>query len=82
MVQGIIDLYYIDEQDDVILVDYKTDFVKTDENELIEKYVGQLTLYKQAIEKATGKKVKEVYIYSTYLNKDIKVSLQNLTKIV
>jgi len=82
LVQGIIDLYYVDEQDNVVLVDYKTDFVKTDEKELIEKYVGQLTLYKQAIEEATSKKVTEVYIYSTYLNKEIKVPLQNLTKIV
>lgn len=28
LVQGIIDLYYIDENDNIILVDYKTDQVK------------------------------------------------------
>ena len=38
LVQGIIDLYYIDKNDKLILVDYKTDYVANDEQELVDKY--------------------------------------------
>lgn len=72
LVQGVIDLYYIDEQENITLVDYKTDR-NVDENELIERYEFQLDLYKQAIEKSLNKKVSKAYIYSTYLNKAISV---------
>lgn len=70
LVQGIIDLYYIDENDNLILLDYKTDYVE-DEKELIEKYSKQLEFYTRALEEATGKKVYKRYIYSTYLGKEI-----------
>ena len=72
VVQGIIDLYYINQHDETILVDYKTDYV-TDNNEqiLIEKYKVQLQTYARAIEQATGKKVDKIYIYSLYLGKEI-----------
>ena len=72
LVQGIIDLYFVDENDNIILVDYKTDYVaNNDEQELINKYKGQLDIYKRALEQALNKKVKEVYIYSTFLNKEL-----------
>ena len=48
LIQGIIDLFYINEQDELILVDYKTDYVK-DEEELLEKYNKQLELYEMAL---------------------------------
>lgn len=73
LVQGIIDLYYIDEKDNLILVDYKTDYVKDNEHELIEKYAKQLEIYKRALEEALGKKVYKTYIYSAYLEKSIEV---------
>ena len=73
LVQGIIDMYYEKENGNLVLIDYKTDFVEKDENELKEKYKIQLNLYKQALEEGTNKKVEEVYIYSLYLNKAIKV---------
>ena len=72
LVQGIIDLYYINKQNEVVLVDYKTDYIRT-ENELIEKYKEQLNLYKQALENALNTKVKKTYIYSTYLGKAIEL---------
>ncbi|MBO5479391.1 MAG: helicase-exonuclease AddAB subunit AddA [Clostridia bacterium] len=72
LVQGIIDLYYIDKNDNMILVDYKTDFVKQEE-ELIVKYKKQLEIYKGALEEATGHKVDNVYIYSICLQKTITV---------
>ena len=72
LVQGIIDLYYITNDEKIVLVDYKTDRVKSEE-ELIEKYKVQLNIYKRAIEKSLNKKVDKVYIYSVYLGKEIEV---------
>ena len=73
LVQGVIDLYYIDKNGEVILVDYKTDYIKKGKNELIYKYQSQLLLYKRALEEALQTKVSKVYIYSTYLNEVIEV---------
>ena len=74
LVQGIIDLYYIDKDDKLKLVDYKTDYVKVgNENELREKYKTQIELYSRALEKAFGKKVDERYLYSVYLGKEIPI---------
>ena len=72
LVQGVIDIYYISKDDKLILVDYKTDFVK-EEKELIERYKSQLDLYKRALEKALNRKVDKECIYSTYLNKCIEI---------
>ena len=73
LVQGIIDLYYINENDKLVLVDYKTDYVeKGKEEELLNKYRKQLDLYKRALESALNRKVDKVYIYSVYLEKEIK----------
>ena len=72
LVQGMIDLYYIDEQDNLILVDYKTDYVETGKEQiLIEKYKEQLDFYKQALEEALNRKVDRIEIYSTYLQKSV-----------
>ena len=73
LVQGIIDLYYEKENGNLVLIDYKTDFVEKNEKELIEKYKVQLDIYKKALEEGTNKIVEEVYIYSLYLNKEIKL---------
>ena len=73
LVQGIIDLYYINENDKLVLVDYKTDYVeKGKDEELLNKYRKQLDLYKRALESALNRKVDKVYIYSVYLEKEIK----------
>ena len=74
LVQGIIDLYFVNESGQVVLVDYKTDYVENgNEFELVEKYKNQLDLYKQALENALGAKVDKVYIYSVYLDKEIEI---------
>ena len=77
LVQGIIDLYYIDENDRLILVDYKTDYTE-DGKDLIEKYKIQLELYKKALEESLNRKVDEIYIYSTYLTRPILYNLCEL----
>lgn len=76
LVQGIIDLYFIDKNDKLILLDYKTDFVENGrEQDLVIKYKEQLNLYKQALEDALHRKVDKVYIYSVYLEKEIEVEI-------
>lgn len=71
-IQGIIDLYFINENSNIELVDFKTDRLNKDE-EFIENYKVQLDTYAYALEKITGKKVEQKHIYSLYLNKDIKL---------
>ncbi|MCL2341991.1 MAG: PD-(D/E)XK nuclease family protein [Firmicutes bacterium] len=74
LVQGIIDLYFVDANDKIVLVDYKTDYVKDgSEQELIEKYKNQLNIYKKAIEESTETSVNETYIYSVYLHKTLQI---------
>ena len=68
LAQGVIDLYYITKDDKLILLDYKTDYVK-EEKELVDKYKVQLEIYKKALEKSLDKKVDKTYIYSLYLGK-------------
>ena len=70
LVQGIIDLYYINENDELILVDYKTDYIE-EERQLVERYNTQLDLYRRALEQALDKRVAKTYIYSTCLEKEI-----------
>ncbi len=68
LVQGIIDLYYIDKDNKLILVDYKTDYVPNGDVSILEKkYEVQLTLYKRALEGALNKKVDKAMIWA--LNK-------------
>ena len=69
LVQGIIDAYF-EEQDEIIIVDYKTDRVNSAQ-ELIDRYKTQLDFYEKALVKITGKSVKEKIIYSTELGKEV-----------
>lgn len=62
LIQGVIDVWF-EENDGLVLVDYKTDKV-TKKEELIKRYSKQMELYKKALEQMTGKVVKETYIYS------------------
>ena len=71
LVQGIIDVYF-EEPDGLVVLDYKTDKVRTG-NELKEKYHAQLDYYAQALEQLTEKPVKEKIIYSFTLGEEIEV---------
>lgn len=73
LIQGIIDAYF-EEKGDLVLVDYKTDKVHgKNSRSLAEKYQVQLEYYAEALERLTGKKVKEKYIYSVDLKEAIPV---------
>lgn len=69
MVQGIIDLYF-EEEDGLVLVDYKTDRT-SDPNVLKMRYQKQLDLYGRALEMSTGKKVKEKWVYAVRTKNEI-----------
>lgn len=65
LIQGIIDVFWI-EKDGIVLLDYKTDRVQQ-AKELIDRYETQLKLYADALERVFGArklKVKEILIYS------------------
>lgn len=64
LIQGIIDCYF-EEDDGLVLLDYKTDYVESEE-EIIEKYRVQIQYYAKALKNITGKVVKEKYIYLFY----------------
>ncbi|WP_346660671.1 helicase-exonuclease AddAB subunit AddA [uncultured Veillonella sp.] len=64
--QGIIDTAF-EEDGEWILVDYKTDRVKSGED-LIKRYKIQMDLYKEALQRLTGMPVKACYIYSFRLH--------------
>ena len=72
LIQGVIDVW-MEEEDGLTVVDYKTDRVKTT-GELKERYGSQLKYYGEALERLTGKKVKEKIIYSMFLQKEITIS--------
>lgn len=66
LLQGIIDVFFV-EEDGIILLDYKTDAIKTGK-ELIDRYKVQLDYYQEALERIVGKKVKERILYSFALS--------------
>ncbi|MDR3594889.1 helicase-exonuclease AddAB subunit AddA [Clostridium sp.] len=71
--QGIIDCFF-EYNGDLILLDYKTDYVEDGmELKFKEKYKKQLEYYSDAIFKMTGKEVRYRYLYSFSLEKEIEV---------
>ena len=71
LVQGIIDAYFI-EEGEIVIVDYKTDRVG-DLSELSDRYHVQLEYYARALSSLLTLPVKELIIYSTRLKKTVNV---------
>ncbi len=73
LIQGIIDAY-LDEEDGLVLIDYKTDHVeKGQEQRLIDRYGIQLDYYERALVQMTGKRVKETILYSMAVQEEIRL---------
>ena len=71
LLQGIIDVYF-EENGELVILDYKTDYVGDKGEELLRRrYHTQFDCYRQALEQITGKKVKEMILYSFALDKEI-----------
>ncbi len=69
MVQGIIDCYF-QEGDDIVLLDYKTNYSTMGIEEL---YREQMALYGEALEKGIGRKPKEAYLYLFSEDREVKI---------
>lgn len=81
MIQGIIDLYFEDEQG-LVLVDYKTDRLFGPEAALImkQRYSTQLRLYAEALKRLTGKTPEAAWLYAAHLNQWIDIELTGKEK--
>ena len=70
IVQGVIDCYF-QEEDQLVLVDYKTSRIRegkeieAEKRRIASQYETQISIYKKALETVTGMKVKDAYIYLT-----------------
>lgn len=73
MIQGTLDAFF-SEDDQWVLVDYKTDQIKSSEaSELIRRYSSQMLLYAEALRTQTGLPVKEKWLYSLTLGEALLV---------
>ena len=80
-VQGVIDLFFRDKNGNIILVDYKTDFLTAEElqdpalaeQKLKDRHGEQLSYYQRAIEQMFGARPAQTVIYSLPLGKTITV---------
>lgn len=67
LIQGIADCVF-EEDGKLVLVDYKTDRVKS-EKQLLSMYKNQISFYAKAVSKTLKKEVKEAVLYSFFLGK-------------
>lgn len=73
LIQGIIDCYFL-EGEDAVIIDYKTDEVPMGGIEALkEEYSPQILSYKEAVEKITGRKVKECFLYLFDIGESVKI---------
>lgn len=71
VVQGIADCVFF-EDGGAVIVDYKTDGVRGEE-ELIERYAGQMEIYRRVLGESLGARVQACILYSFALDKEILV---------
>ena len=78
VIEGIIDLLYLDHDDRLVIVDYKSDDVRDDAavQARMEHYQWQGASYAAAVERAAGKKVKDVQFL--FVRRDQARSIPNL----
>ena len=69
LLQGVIDCALL-EPDGVTVIDFKTDYV-TDEtvDQIADRYRIQVETYADALERITGRPIKEKYLYFFHLNR-------------
>ena len=82
VIEGIIDLLYLDETDKLIIVDYKSDYVVdlADLGAKMSLYQWQGAAYATAIERATGKTVKDVQFL--FVRENRAESIPNLRELI
>ena len=74
IVQGVIDCFF-EEDGNLILIDYKNGrAAQGEEDRIKERYAGQMELYREALEAASGKKVSESYLYLFDIKKFVEMT--------
>lgn len=73
LVQGIIDAFF-EEEDKLVLVDYKTDRVQNP-SELVQRYKAQIVQYANALVSLKNKEIKDAMLYSFCLKQEVKVDI-------
>ena len=82
VIEGIIDLLYLDHDEQLVIVDYKSDAV-TDDADVqakMEHYQWQGASYAAAVERAADRRVKDVQFL--FVRKDQAVSIPNLPELL
>ena len=76
IVQGIIDCYF-EEEDGIVLIDYKNSYIGIGQGEgdIVERYRNQIRIYREALESAVHKPVKEAYLYLFTLKRFVSVKI-------
>lgn len=74
LVQGIIDCFF-EEEDGIVLIDYKNSHMAggVRKQDIVERYAKQMQLYREALEAAKEKPVKEAYLYLFALRTFVRV---------
>jgi ATP-dependent helicase/nuclease subunit A len=80
LVQGMIDLWFVEENEKVVLVDFKTDRLPFDtyeqaDDEILRRYSTQIRYYAEAITKATEREVSEALIWLVRYSRHVSVPL-------
>ena len=77
LMQGVVDCF-LEEQDGLVIIDYKTDYIKSKE-ELIKKrdyYAVQMEVYAKSLSKICGKPVKECILYFISIGEALSLDFQ------
>ena len=76
MVQGVIDLFF-EEEDGLVIVDYKTDHILDGDIDILKRRYGtQMCYYKKALEQGAGKRVKAIYLYALAISEAIEINIE------
>lgn len=75
-VQGVIDMFF-EEEGEIVVVDFKTDRIseKTADG-FVERHTPQLSYYCRALERMTGRKIKEALLYSFALGREFSIDFR------
>ncbi len=81
LVQGVIDLFFVDDEGKIVLCDYKTDRLTRDElknaalakKTLTERHAEQLGYYSMALERILGRRPDRVCIFSLHAGREFDV---------
>ncbi|MDO5734311.1 MAG: UvrD-helicase domain-containing protein [Eubacteriales bacterium] len=81
LVQGMIDLFYVNQAGEAILLDYKSDQIRgsqaEQDAELIKRYREQLRYYRLAIERISKKPVKAAYLWLIRAGRALEISFHS-----